>query len=417
MTAISEANALEAALQALNHPPDPTHLAPLSRAVIRAADDLELVAEETANRTTRKKLLIQVAHARKDVAAARKLARQAALTVDRTKLLEGVPEISKNETETDAAKVAREINDSLRRTTAIVSEEVDRSRAAGNVIDESTRRLRMTRNQHGRYGESLSSGAVTLKSIRRSEMVANLLIVLSFAFFFLAAAYVTKQRLANSNISTFVLRPSMKVASLPVRILAWMVRAIGINDLKAVEVDTEKVSSPAQEADEAQRAKDGREVTGSVADYEASVKTDAGERVEETAGLNDQKWSCDADQKCSSSKTEQDGLRNEEETNETDRDSNDPDPEHKQDAIENAKSKDVKKDSGAFKEDDIPEKEDASVEHSQSLDFGDHENEDSSAEIKGGDTRSDSEGQGEPEFDPAEKDTAQATRGVGGAEA
>lgn len=98
------------------------------RSVISAADDAELTALEETNAQTRSALLAQVADAREEVALARVALRKRAAE-EREELL---PQREGDNTST-AAQVAHQINQSLRRTTAVVSEELARTDAAGHV--------------------------------------------------------------------------------------------------------------------------------------------------------------------------------------------------------------------------------------------------------------------------------------------
>lgn len=175
--------------------------------------------------STRHNLMEQVNGARAAATEARLQARATALASKRSDLLEALP---RRERETgkepgSAASLAAEINASLRRATAVVAEEVGRSNAAGNVVEESSRRLRMTRDQHGRYGDTLASGGETLGQIRRTKRVANVAVGVSFFVFFAVAFFVARKRVVNSNLATFVVRPTMKVVFAPVRILGRFV--------------------------------------------------------------------------------------------------------------------------------------------------------------------------------------------------
>ncbi|KAI0566197.1 lipase [Gracilaria domingensis] len=220
----SEVKTLLKALDSLQTATTPTTLASCSRTVARAADDLELVCEETVDPSLSAQLNSYVDRARQAVKTARRNARAAALKADRTALIEP-PTVDQKEFEGSAERLAAEINDALRATAAVVSEEIQRSKVAGDVVEESTRRLRRTTDQHGVYADGIVSGASTLKSIRRTDLVANLVLVLCFALFFVAAAYVTNRRIQNSNIATFIVRPTYKIVSLPLRITSWVFKS------------------------------------------------------------------------------------------------------------------------------------------------------------------------------------------------
>lgn len=219
-----ELEALSNALQNLSTTKQTSQIPHLARIVTRATDDLELRTLETTDTTLRQNYLSQISHARTCVRAARQKARDLAHETEREQLL---PDTDVPQPQGAAASIAGEINDRLRRTTAVVTDEISRSRAAGDVISESSRRLRMTKTQHGRYGEALLSGGETLKSIRRTDVIANVLLILSFVLFFVIAAHITRRKVVNSNIAAFIVRPGVRVASAPVRLVAWVVRKVG----------------------------------------------------------------------------------------------------------------------------------------------------------------------------------------------
>lgn len=204
-------------------------LARQARALSRAADDAEIAATECSDTTKRRALMEQVDTARGAAVQARLQARASAITARHDELLEGAAtkdDAFQKDSDGAAAGLAKEINDGLRRATAVITEEVGRSRAAGMVVEESSRRLRMTRDQHGRYGETLGSGAGTLSELKRSDLIANIAVVLSFALFFFVAAYVAQRRISTSNTATFVVRPIVKIAFAPVRIMARIVKFV-----------------------------------------------------------------------------------------------------------------------------------------------------------------------------------------------
>jgi hypothetical protein len=87
------------------------------------------------------------------------------------------------------------------------------------IVDDSSRRLRQTRDTHRGYSSYVESGAETLHSLRREERRANFAIAICFAVFFLVAAYVTQRRIANSNTATYIVKPALRVITLPARVL------------------------------------------------------------------------------------------------------------------------------------------------------------------------------------------------------
>lgn len=93
-------------------------------------------------------------------------------------------------------------------------------------MDQSSSRLRSTRDQHKTYAGKLGSGAQTLSELRWAERKANLVLGVSIAVFFIVALLVTQKRLANSNTATFIVRPAMTLATFPVRVTRTVVSVV-----------------------------------------------------------------------------------------------------------------------------------------------------------------------------------------------
>lgn len=107
------------------------------RATERAADDAECCADEASSLEERDSLLLAASSVRNAIRDARIMARKHAHQVarfDRAALL-GDAEMVAAMTSSDsgAAKIARDITSSLRRTTAVVQDELARTTAAGEV--------------------------------------------------------------------------------------------------------------------------------------------------------------------------------------------------------------------------------------------------------------------------------------------
>lgn len=103
--------------------------AALLRAATRAADDAEVAALEASGAAERAATLRAVRIAREEIAAARAALRESAAQRRDELLKRDTSDVG----DTQAAAVARDINDSLRRSTGVVSNEVERSNAAAHV--------------------------------------------------------------------------------------------------------------------------------------------------------------------------------------------------------------------------------------------------------------------------------------------
>lgn len=102
-------------------------------------------------------------------------------------------------------------------------------------------------DEHGRYGETLGSGASVLSDLKRSDRVANLAVVLSFALFFFVAAYVAHRCISRSNTVTFLVRPAAKIVFAPIRIIAKIMAFVQRKPV--VEPKVRAVNTRGSEAD------------------------------------------------------------------------------------------------------------------------------------------------------------------------
>lgn len=211
-TPTSTTKALDAAISRLEQTPaDPHALASAARTLTRLADEAELTALETSDYASQTALLRRVQAAKVAAHTARKSARQQALKTSRTTLLPSTtPEVSKS-----VSQLTQDINDTLRRTTHAVADEVSRSRAAGDVVQDSTNILTKTKYQHDVLGSGIGSGKRTLQKLKRSETAANFVVLISFAFFFAVAGYVASQKLRSSFVASGVFRPAASAVKLP----------------------------------------------------------------------------------------------------------------------------------------------------------------------------------------------------------
>lgn len=264
----SASHALSAAIASLDVPPtDPHAHAHAARRVSRLADDAELTALETPDPTLRASLLNQVSAARRVAASARQSARQRALSESRNALLP--PDVvaaaankslsgKDGNSSSPAADIAADINAALRRATAVISDEVARSRAAGSVLSDGTRRLEQTSSQHTRMSNAFQHGGRTLRKLRTSELMANVAVVLSFAFFFIAAAYVASRRLGSSTLVTVAIKPGLAVARAPFHVVRAAWRAASSRRAREKGVSSERASGNSVRDDMNKEGEHGR---------------------------------------------------------------------------------------------------------------------------------------------------------------
>ncbi len=207
--------ALDAALSALR---DGSGGPAAIRAASRAADDAEIAALE-ASISVRAELMGAVHRAREEIVAFRSTLRRKA-SEQREELVKDGGSAEDLGSAGAAEAVARDINDSLRRSTGVVTQEVARSHAAGHVVDASGRTLRKTRDTHKAYGDGLKEGRDVLGELARAERRANVVLVVSLAFFVLVVCTVAARRLQRSTTATgasLLVRPIFRVAMLPLK--------------------------------------------------------------------------------------------------------------------------------------------------------------------------------------------------------
>lgn len=81
------------------------------------------------------------------------------------------------------------------------------------IVDDSSKRLRQTRDVHKGYKDHLDSGAETLRMLQREERNANIFLALCFFAFFFFAFYIAQRRVANSNTSAYIVTPIYRVTT------------------------------------------------------------------------------------------------------------------------------------------------------------------------------------------------------------
>jgi len=224
---------LNAALEALRQ----GQIGPASvRAAARAADDVEVEALEASGERAREALLNAVRGAREEISAVRDELRRSASS-QRADLLEGKSEREESEGDGAAAAVAKDINESLRRSTGIVNEEVARTTATGRVINESGRTMRKTRDKHRTYGAGLREGKGTLSELRRAEKNANYVLAASFILFGLVVAFVVSRRLQRSTAAAILVRPMLKLMKQGKKLISGReMKKIGVDQVQRQEL-------------------------------------------------------------------------------------------------------------------------------------------------------------------------------------
>jgi hypothetical protein len=94
------------------------------------------------------------------------------------------------------------------------------------IVDDSSKRLRQTRDVHKGYVEHLDSGAETLRMLQREERNANIFLALCFFAFFFFAFFIAQRRIANSNTSTYIVSPMYRAVTFIPRRMGRLAQAV-----------------------------------------------------------------------------------------------------------------------------------------------------------------------------------------------
>ncbi|KAJ3086418.1 Protein transport protein sec20, partial [Physocladia obscura] len=96
---------------------------------------------------------------------------------------------------TEAAKIAgAELTESMRQATKLMADEVERSIAAVQTLEQSTQLLSKTRAQYSTFQSVLTLSATILQQIHRGSIMDKLVLFGGFGFFLLTVLYIVWKR-------------------------------------------------------------------------------------------------------------------------------------------------------------------------------------------------------------------------------
>ena len=94
-----------------------------------------------------------------------------------------------------SAQAARDVTESLRRTRALMANELQRTEATLRSLDEQGKKLRGTLNEHRGIDGTLASGRRKLNRLETRDMTDKVLFALAFGFFVCVVLHIVNKRL------------------------------------------------------------------------------------------------------------------------------------------------------------------------------------------------------------------------------
>ncbi|PPQ79393.1 hypothetical protein CVT25_002663 [Psilocybe cyanescens] len=107
---------------------------------------------------------------------------------------------SSEKTEDALMKANSDVTDALRRTIALMQNELERSVLTTQMLDESTKTLRSTSTQHDTLNNLMYTSRQLVTALEKSDWLDRILILSGLAFFFLVVLFIVKQRIVDRGI-------------------------------------------------------------------------------------------------------------------------------------------------------------------------------------------------------------------------
>ncbi|KAK9762740.1 Vesicle transport protein S20 [Basidiobolus ranarum] len=92
-------------------------------------------------------------------------------------------------------RTATDVTDSLRRTTQLMSQEIERSAYSAKVLDDSSKMLRSTHNEYRGFNSVMRASKQLITKLEQSDWTDRLLILFGLLVFMLVVLYILKKRL------------------------------------------------------------------------------------------------------------------------------------------------------------------------------------------------------------------------------
>ncbi|CAG8496559.1 12044_t:CDS:2 [Funneliformis mosseae] len=94
---------------------------------------------------------------------------------------------------------ASDVTESLRRTTQLMQQEIERSAYSAKVLDESSRTLKTTFNEYRGFSSVVRSSKQLITKLEQSDWTDRLLILFGLFVFILVVVYILKKRVWNTG--------------------------------------------------------------------------------------------------------------------------------------------------------------------------------------------------------------------------
>ncbi|RGB26689.1 Sec20-domain-containing protein [Rhizophagus diaphanus] len=94
---------------------------------------------------------------------------------------------------------ASDVTESLRRTTQLMEQEIERSAYSAKILDESSRTLKTTFNEYRGFSSVVRSSKQLITKLEQSDWTDRLLILFGLFVFLLVVVYILKKRVWNTG--------------------------------------------------------------------------------------------------------------------------------------------------------------------------------------------------------------------------
>jgi len=178
-------------------------------------DELEVLADECEEESTRTSALQIVADHRKDAVRLRSSFRTISLEAkralsnttlqsSRAELLAGAtPKSRSSNTEEALMSASSDVTQSLRNTLDMMRQELDRSVMSTHLLEQQTATLQLTSDQYMTFGELMKTSRALISSLQRADLMDRILLSGALLFFILVCMYILKKRILDRGVSLF----------------------------------------------------------------------------------------------------------------------------------------------------------------------------------------------------------------------
>lgn len=180
-------------------------------------DELEILADECEEESTRSDALGIVEEYRKETIRLRASLRTISLDVkrqisnnllqtSRAELLAGSTITSKprpSNPEEALMSATSDVTQSLRNTLEVMRQELDRSVVSTHMLEQQTTTLQLTSDQYFTFGELMKTSRALISALKRADLLDRILLSGAILIFFLVCLYILKKRIFRKGISLF----------------------------------------------------------------------------------------------------------------------------------------------------------------------------------------------------------------------